>query len=127
MTLALLRVRPGDILHVEKGRYVGRAVVLSSAHRKGGMRLTTLTTRRDLLLLTADDFHEPPTAIGRMELPADFAPNRNDFQRRVATALEQAEVTEVPGGYQLVLDITIEIEGGTKPALVARSLSRFYA
>ncbi len=38
-----------------------------------------------------------------------------------------AEVTEVPGGYQLVLDITIEIEGGTKPALVARSLSRFYA
>lgn len=38
-----------------------------------------------------------------------------------------AEVAEVPGGYQLVIDVTIEIEGGTKPALVARSLSRFYA
>ncbi|MDQ1129627.1 MaoC family dehydratase [Microbacterium sp. SORGH_AS_0888] len=38
-----------------------------------------------------------------------------------------ADVTEVPGGYQLVVDVTIEIEGGTKPAVVARSLSRFYA
>lgn len=38
-----------------------------------------------------------------------------------------AEVTEVPGGYQAVIDETIEIEGGSKPALVARSLQRFYA
>jgi len=38
-----------------------------------------------------------------------------------------AEVIEVPGGFQLVIDITIEVEGGTKPAVVARSLSRFYA
>ena len=38
-----------------------------------------------------------------------------------------AEVTEVAGGYQLTIDVTIEIEGGTKPAVVARSLSRFYA
>ncbi|MBI4884222.1 MAG: DEAD/DEAH box helicase [Actinobacteria bacterium] len=96
VTLALLRVRPGDILHVEKGRHVGRVVVLSNAHRKGGVRLTGLTTRRDLLMLTAADFDEPPTAIGRMELPADYAPNRNDFQRRVAATLEKAEVTVAP-------------------------------
>ncbi|MFV0375008.1 MaoC family dehydratase [Microbacterium sp.] len=38
-----------------------------------------------------------------------------------------AEVVEVSGGYQLVVDATIEIEGGTKPAVVARSLQRFYA
>lgn len=38
-----------------------------------------------------------------------------------------AEVIEVPGGYQLVVDIVIETEGGTKPAVVARSLQRFYA
>ncbi|MEQ1872359.1 MAG: DEAD/DEAH box helicase [Ilumatobacteraceae bacterium] len=96
VTLALLRVRPGDILHVEKGRYVGRVVVLSNAHRKGGIRLTGLTTRHDLLMLTASDFYDPPTPIGRMELPADYAPNRNDFRRRVATMLEQSEVTAPP-------------------------------
>jgi acyl dehydratase len=38
-----------------------------------------------------------------------------------------AEVIEVAGGYQLVIDVVIEIEGGSKPAVVARSLSRFYA
>ncbi|MCU1413026.1 MAG: putative enoyl-CoA hydratase 1 [Microbacteriaceae bacterium] len=38
-----------------------------------------------------------------------------------------AEVTEVEGGYQLAVDETIEIEGGTKPAMVARALSRIYA
>ncbi len=38
-----------------------------------------------------------------------------------------AEIEEVRGGYQLVIDVTIEIEGAEKPAVVARSLQRFYA
>ena len=38
-----------------------------------------------------------------------------------------AEVTEVAGGYQFAVDQTIEIEGGAKPAVVARGLYRFYA
>lgn len=38
-----------------------------------------------------------------------------------------AEVEEVRGGAQLVVDATIEIEGAEKPAVVARSLQRFYA
>lgn len=38
-----------------------------------------------------------------------------------------AEVAEVPGGYQLTVDQTIELEGAPKPAVVARGLYRFYA
>ncbi|WP_142138489.1 MaoC family dehydratase [Acidovorax sp. SLBN-42] len=38
-----------------------------------------------------------------------------------------AEIAEVPGGYQLTVDQTIEIEGAPKPALVSRGLYRFYA
>lgn len=38
-----------------------------------------------------------------------------------------AEVTEVRGGYQLVVDQTIEAEGGTRPAVVARGVYRFSA
>lgn len=38
-----------------------------------------------------------------------------------------AEVAEVRGGYQLAVDQTIEIEGGDKPAAVARGLYRFLA
>ncbi len=92
ISVALMKLRPGDILYVEKGRYVGRVAVIANAHRKGGVRLTALTTRRDSLILTVDDFDEPPISIGRLEMPADFAPNRNDFQRLVATRLEQATV-----------------------------------
>ncbi|WP_297080960.1 MaoC family dehydratase [uncultured Demequina sp.] len=38
-----------------------------------------------------------------------------------------AEVAEIRGGFQLTVDQTIEIEGGTKPAVAARGLYRFYA
>jgi acyl dehydratase len=46
---------------------------------------------------------------------------------RVRMRAAIAEVTEVPGGYQVTADQTIEIEGGPKPAVVARGLYRFYA
>jgi len=46
---------------------------------------------------------------------------------RIRMTAAVVEVTEVAGGYQLTVDATIEAEGGTKPALVARSLQRFYA
>ena len=38
-----------------------------------------------------------------------------------------ADVEDVPGGVQITVDGTIEIEGGAKPAAVLQSLSRFYA
>ena len=38
---------------------------------------------------------------------------------------EIMEVTEVPGGFQVKNKITIEAEGGTKPACVIESLSRY--
>ncbi|MET9381153.1 MaoC family dehydratase [Streptomyces sp. NPDC002928] len=37
------------------------------------------------------------------------------------------EVEDVPGGVQITVDGTIEIEGAPKPAAVLQSLSRFYA
>ncbi|BCJ57551.1 MaoC family dehydratase [Micromonospora endophytica] len=46
---------------------------------------------------------------------------------RVRMRATIAEVVEVRGGYQIAVDQTIEIEGGTKPAVVARGLYRFHA
>ena len=46
---------------------------------------------------------------------------------RVRMTAVIAEVVEVAGGYQLTVDQTIEIDGGSKPAVVARGLYRFYA
>ena len=36
------------------------------------------------------------------------------------------EVSEVPGGLQLVRVVTVDVEGGEKPACVAESVSRLY-
>ncbi|KAA5830170.1 MaoC family dehydratase [Saccharopolyspora hirsuta] len=43
---------------------------------------------------------------------------------RIRSVAELADVTEVPGGVQLTIRSTIEIEGGTKPACVAEGLTR---
>ncbi|MBX7267197.1 MaoC family dehydratase [Micromonospora sp. Llam7] len=46
---------------------------------------------------------------------------------RVRMRATIAEVTEVRGGFQIVVDQTIEVDGEAKPAVVARGLYRFYA
>ncbi|MFD4602744.1 MaoC family dehydratase [Streptomyces sp. NPDC058464] len=46
---------------------------------------------------------------------------------RIRLAGRLTEVEEVAGGVQIAVDGTIEIDGGTKPAAVLQSLSRFYA
>ncbi|WP_037304928.1 MaoC family dehydratase [Amycolatopsis orientalis] len=38
-----------------------------------------------------------------------------------------AEVTDIAGGVQMVLDFTIELDGSAKPACVARAVYRHYA
>ena len=42
-----------------------------------------------------------------------------------AAGVELRSVTPIDGGIQTVMVITIEVEGGTKPACVIESLSRY--
>jgi len=44
---------------------------------------------------------------------------------RVRLTAELAEVTAVGGGVQVAVDLVIEVDGGAKPALVARGLFRY--
>lgn len=46
---------------------------------------------------------------------------------RIRLAARLARVEKVPGGLQITVDGTLEIEGATKPAAVLQMLSRFYA
>jgi acyl dehydratase len=45
---------------------------------------------------------------------------------RVRASVVLKSVEDVPGGVQVVNDVTIEIEGSEKPACVAESVSRLY-
>ncbi len=44
---------------------------------------------------------------------------------RIRAAGAVSEVTEIPGGAQAVVTVTIEIEGGAKPAAIVETVSRF--
>ncbi|MFF8673481.1 MaoC family dehydratase [Streptomyces sp. NPDC015242] len=46
---------------------------------------------------------------------------------RIRLTARLTEVEDVPGGVQITVEGTVEIEGGGKPAAVLQSLSRFYA
>lgn len=46
---------------------------------------------------------------------------------RVRLGARIAEIIEIKDGVQLVVDATVEIEGGTKPACVAQPVLRFYS
>ncbi|MFF1355578.1 MaoC family dehydratase [Streptomyces sp. NPDC058297] len=46
---------------------------------------------------------------------------------RIRLAARLSAVEDVPGGVQITVDGTIEIEGAAKPACVLQSVSRFYA
>ncbi len=112
VSLALMKLRPGDVIYAEKARYAGRLAVLASAHRKGGMRVTGLTSQRDLVMLTADDFDEPPRALGKIQLPNDYAPNRHDFQTEVVHRLELAKLVPHSKRRRRGSDVS---EGGSHP------------
>lgn len=45
---------------------------------------------------------------------------------KLRAGAEVVSVEDVPGGVQLVLDVTFEIEGGEKPVCVAQTVSRYY-
>ncbi len=89
---ALGRIRPGDVLYIEKGRYAGRVAVLTIANRKGSLKLQAITTQRTTVALSPPDFPEPPRVLGHVDLPTPFAPNRQSFQREVVRSLERVRL-----------------------------------
>ena len=44
---------------------------------------------------------------------------------KIRASGEIVSVEDVPGGAQVVVRVTVEIEAGTKPACVVESVSRF--
>jgi ATP-dependent RNA helicase HelY len=80
---ALRQLRPGSIVYANKGKYRGPVAVVATAHRKAGLRLTTITPSGDNLQLSAEDFADPPRQVGSIGLPPNYAPNRREYRREV--------------------------------------------
>jgi ATP-dependent RNA helicase HelY len=91
LEIALRSLRPGDVFLVDSVKLRGKAVVLSTASRRSGQRLTVITTSRKILDLVAADFDVVPVKGGSIDLPVPFDPSRTDFQREAASRLSRVE------------------------------------
>jgi ATP-dependent RNA helicase HelY len=122
ISLALMKLRPGDVIYAQKGRYHGPVAVLTTAQRKDGFRVTGLTTGSVRVHLTAGDFDRPPGLLGTITLPDDFAPNRTAYQRQVASRLVAAQLTPHAGrrGPRADPDTAVEHAVLADPDIAAR-------
>ena len=96
VAVGLARLRPGEVVHASKGRYRGPVAVIASAHRKGGMRLTTITKRGDRCSSPPTTSTTPP--VGTVRLPTVFNPNRADYRREVGAHARQRQLRGAGNG-----------------------------
>ncbi len=96
--LALMECRPGAVIHASRGKYHGPVVVVATAHRKGGFRITVVTTGADVLHFSAEDFLAVPQRIGTVVLPGTYSPNRHDYRGEVAKRLKRAKLSPTGTG-----------------------------
>jgi acyl dehydratase len=106
-------------IHVDVERAKASAFGGTIAH--GFLTLSLLAPITQQLLHVTDSLAGVNYGLDRVRFPA---PLRVGAQWRGGA--EIVEVTEVPGGLQLKLLVTIEVKGSDKPALVAESLVRVY-
>jgi ATP-dependent RNA helicase HelY len=93
VTEAMIKLRPGDVISVDRGRRRGRYVVLQGIQRDSDRRpkVLVLSTERSMSRLAPSDFHEPPRSIGSVALPDGFHVRDTGARRRVAQLLSQVE------------------------------------
>jgi acyl dehydratase len=60
--------------------------------------------------------------LNRLRFPAPVP-----IGKRVRLHMKLNEATDIPGGIQITVALTIYVEGATKPSLIAEGLYRYYA
>ena len=85
---AVMKLRPGEVIHVPQAKRRGLAVVVSSRDGKP----TVLSQDRTFFRLTAKDFDEPPVVLTRIALPRSGSSRSARYRRDVAAKLVSLHV-----------------------------------
>lgn len=93
--IALRGLRPGDVVVFDSSKLRGRGLVLSTASRRSGIRVTVLTPSKKSLEITARDLRSLPQRGAQVELPIPFEPARTEFIKEATQRLVKARVAEV--------------------------------
>lgn len=93
--IALRSLRPGDVVMFDASNIRGRGLVLSTAARRAGMRLTVVTPSRKIIDVMAKDLRSLPTRSAHVDLPVPFEPARTEFIKEAVARLVKARVDDV--------------------------------
>ena len=95
--IALRSLRPGDVVLFDASNIRGRGLVLATASRRSGTRLSVVTPSRKIIDVSAKDLRAVPVKGPRVELPVPFEPARTEFIREAVQRLVKARLDETPG------------------------------
>lgn len=92
--IALRALRPGDVVMFDASNIRGRGLILSTAARRAGIRLSVLTPTKKILDVMAKDLRSLPVRGARVDLPVPFEPARSEFIREAVSRLTKAKVAD---------------------------------
>lgn len=92
--IALRSLRPGDVVLFDASNIRGRGLILSTAARRAGIRLTVLTPTKKILDVMAKDLRSLPAKSAHVDLPIPFEPTRSEFIKEAVARLTKAKVVE---------------------------------
>jgi len=84
-------LRPGDVVMVTKVDSEDRAVVLSSAQRSAGTKISVLTVDGVVISLTARDLDCPVETLTRIDMPTPAVPSDPRFIRETLGRLQKVK------------------------------------
>lgn len=92
--IALRALRPGDVAMFDASNIRGRGLILSTAARRAGIRLSVLTPTKKILDVMAKDLRSLPVRGARVDLPVPFEPARSEFIKEAVSRLTKAKVAD---------------------------------
>lgn len=92
--ISLRSLRPGDVVLFDASNIRGRGLVLATAARRAGIRLTVVTPSRKTIDVTAKDLRSLPVKGPHIDLPVPFEPARTEFIKEAVNRLVKAKIDE---------------------------------
>ena len=93
--IALRGLRPGDVVMFDAANIRGRGLVLSTAARRAGVKVSVLAPSRKTVDVAAKDMRSLPVKVSHVGLPIPFEPARTEFIREAVARLTRARVVDV--------------------------------
>ena len=88
------RLRPGDVVIIGEAKPNDRLLVISTASRGSGGKLSLLSINKGVRSVSSRDINEAIYTLGHIDLPMPFQPTNSRFLKESATKLAKFKVSD---------------------------------